>query len=155
MVQGPSPAAQHVALDSSAVAAYDGPIPIIDLSPFWSPTADADAATDTTAAEPGVTAAAAELRRRRQEEAADAIRRACTDVGFFYVVNHGVPQATIDAAFGAARDFFALAEADKRALDSGRSYLRRGYTPVGGAHNCKPAGECGAVDLKESFVVGT
>lgn len=37
-----------------------------------------------------------------------------------------------------------------QALSSKNSPLRRGYTPVGGAHNCQ-AGQC---DLKESFVAG-
>ncbi|HWT36842.1 MAG TPA: 2-oxoglutarate and iron-dependent oxygenase domain-containing protein, partial [Paraburkholderia sp.] len=31
------------------------------------------------------------------------IRDACTTIGFFYIVNHGVPQAAIDRAEQAAR----------------------------------------------------
>ena len=39
---------------------------------------------------------------------AQQIREACTTIGFFYIVNHGVPQASIDAAADAARRVFAF-----------------------------------------------
>ena len=39
---------------------------------------------------------------------AAALARACTDTGFFYLKNHGVPQALIDRTFALSRDFFAL-----------------------------------------------
>ena len=35
------------------------------------------------------------------------LRRAFTEVGFYFVRNHGVPQALVDAAFGAAEQFHA------------------------------------------------
>lgn len=35
--------------------------------------------------------------------------RACRETGFFYIVNHGIPQATRDAVFAAARTFFSFA----------------------------------------------
>ena len=41
---------------------------------------------------------------------------ACRNVGFFYVVNHGVEQELIAKTFGQSRDFFALPTADKRKL---------------------------------------
>jgi isopenicillin N synthase-like dioxygenase len=66
--------------------------------------------------------------RRR---AAEEIRRACSDVGFFYIVNHGTPQATIDAAAQSMWGFFHLPLEAKRkvAVDS----RHRGWHEIGGA----------------------
>src|SRR5258708_4670232 len=44
---------------------------------------------------------AASLRR-----VADQIGEACETIGFFYAVNHGVPESTADGVFAAARRFF-------------------------------------------------
>jgi isopenicillin N synthase-like dioxygenase len=46
------------------------------------------------------------------------IGAACRDVGFFYVVNHGVDQELIAKAFAQSHDFFALPTADKRSSRS-------------------------------------
>ena len=59
------------------------------------------------------------------------IRRACESVGFFYVVDHGVPHDAIDAIFAAARAFFALPQELRDALDVHRSPNFRGYVPMG------------------------
>src|SRR6476661_1398872 len=53
---------------------------------------------------------------RAVDDVATAVRDACERVGFFYMAGHGVPQATIDAAFEAAREFHALPLADKMQL---------------------------------------
>ena len=42
------------------------------------------------------------------ESVAQRVRRASQDVGFFYLAGHGVPQATVDAAFAASREFHAM-----------------------------------------------
>ena len=60
------------------------------------------------------------------------IGRACRDVGFFYVVNHGIAQARIDEVFAAAQRFFALSEAEKMAVALTRSPFMRGYFPLEG-----------------------
>ena len=39
------------------------------------------------------------------------VRRACEQVGFFYMAGHGAPQAVTDAAFAASREFHALRRA--------------------------------------------
>jgi len=52
-------------------------------------------------------------------EAADAAERiaaACRDWGFFQVVNHGVPETLVDAAWRETRAFFAGPAEAKRAL---------------------------------------
>src|SRR2546428_194675 len=53
---------------------------------------------------------------RALEGAAREVRRACETVGFFYLAGHGVPQALIDAAFAASREFHAMPLESKRAL---------------------------------------
>src|SRR5580693_8293006 len=53
---------------------------------------------------------------------------ACRDVGFFYVVNHGVDQELIAKAFAQSRDFFALPVADKRKLAIETIGGNRGYS---------------------------
>ena len=60
------------------------------------------------------------------------LRSAARDVGFFYLVGHGIAQTEIDEVFAAARRFFALPEADKLAIEMVNSPHFRGYTRVGG-----------------------
>jgi isopenicillin N synthase-like dioxygenase len=48
-------------------------------------------------------------------QVAAAIRGACMGQGFFYVSGHGVPEAVIDAAAAASRNFFRL-PAEQKAL---------------------------------------
>ena len=47
---------------------------------------------------------------------AQEVRRASEEVGFFYLAGHGVPKATIDAAFAASREFHAMPAEDKQRL---------------------------------------
>lgn len=42
------------------------------------------------------------------------IHQACGDIGFFHVVNHGVPPPLIDAQFDWARRFFDLTTSPTR-----------------------------------------
>ncbi len=76
-----------------------------------------------------------------------AVRKACTEVGFFYAANHGVPDAIIDETFTAARRFFALPETAKQAISIEKSEVLRGYTPLLG-ENTDPANKG---DLHEGF----
>ena len=39
---------------------------------------------------------------------AKEIGRACRDVGFFYVRNHGIPAELTDGIFGASQSFFEI-----------------------------------------------
>lgn len=66
----------------------------------------------------------------RRRAVAEAIGRACEDIGFFYVAHHGVPQPTIDAALNAAEAFFALPVEEKCAVHIRNSRNHRGYVPV-------------------------
>jgi isopenicillin N synthase-like dioxygenase len=69
-------------------------------------------------------------------EAADAfraeLRRVTHEVGFFYLVGHGVDSALIDEALAVSRRFFDLPEADKLEIENVHSPQFRGYTRVGG-----------------------
>lgn len=57
----------------------------------------------------------------------DALVTALEQIGFAYVVGHGVPQATIDAAFRASKAFHALPLASKMAIHQNAAH--RGYMP--------------------------
>jgi isopenicillin N synthase-like dioxygenase len=61
---------------------------------------------------------------------ADEIAQACVDLGFFYIVNHGIPQTSVDAMFAAAKRFFALPEAERMALEISKATHYRGYIPL-------------------------
>lgn len=58
----------------------------------------------------------------------DAVRDACRDVGFFYIRNHGIAEATIDDLFGQMARFFALPEDAKREIHASKSRYFRGYS---------------------------
>ena len=58
-------------------------------------------------------------------------RHAFEDVGFAFVVNHGVSQSLVDAAFAAAAAFHAQPEADKLALKINTHNI--GYMPMKGS----------------------
>ena len=55
------------------------------------------------------------------------IARACREVGFFYVRNHGVPQGALDAAMAQAHAFFAQPLARKDALKISADSDNKGY----------------------------
>jgi isopenicillin N synthase-like dioxygenase len=82
------------------------------------------------------------------QRAGAAIRQACVDIGFFYIVNHGVPQAVIDRAMAAAKTFFAHPVDTKRGVAVNKRH--RGWHALGGAlmyEATKP-------DHKEFFSIG-
>jgi isopenicillin N synthase-like dioxygenase len=86
-------------------------------------------------------------------DAATAVDEACTDVGFFVAVGHGVPSPIVDAAWLAARRFFDLPiEERMRARRDGNPY---GFEPVARealANTMKDGG--GARDQKQTFNLG-
>lgn len=81
---------------------------------------------------------------------AEALRAACTQRGFFYVRNHGVPAALIERVFDFTEALFDLPMADKLRMDKAQSACNRGYEPLRAQTL-----EAGAPpDLKESFYIG-
>jgi isopenicillin N synthase-like dioxygenase len=66
-------------------------------------------------------------------EVAAAIDRACRDVGFFCVANHGVDRTELTDLDAAARAFFARTDADKQRVAMPNAGLAwRGWFPLGG-----------------------
>ncbi|HEX6997267.1 MAG TPA: 2-oxoglutarate and iron-dependent oxygenase domain-containing protein [Gammaproteobacteria bacterium] len=62
----------------------------------------------------------------------DALLEACHGPGFCYLAGHGVPPELDRAILDVARRFFALPEAERRALAIANSPHFRGYTVLGG-----------------------
>ncbi|SFU01290.1 isopenicillin N synthase family oxygenase [Mesorhizobium sp. YR577] len=60
------------------------------------------------------------------------LRSAARDVGFFYLSGHGITEDEIADVLAASRQFFALPEADKLAIEMVNSSQFRGYTRAGG-----------------------
>jgi isopenicillin N synthase-like dioxygenase len=75
---------------------------------------------------------------------------ACRDVGFFYVVNHGVAPELIAKAFAQSHEFFALPVADKRTLAIETIGGNRGYSGL--LHEALDPAR--GPDMKEAFNVG-
>lgn len=75
------------------------------------------------------------------------IHKACRDTGFFYIRNHGIPEATTAAVLEWGRRFFALPLERKAAITMKGSHLRRGYEPM--QAQALDTGSPG--DLKEGF----
>jgi isopenicillin N synthase-like dioxygenase len=96
-------------------------LPVIDIAPFL------------TGGSEGARAAVAR-----------ELRRICIDIGFFYLMGHGISAAELDEALARGRDFFRLPLQEKRKLRFNTA--RFGYFPLGGAHEYGKAG-----DLKERF----
>ena len=81
---------------------------------------------------------------------AKEIRAASCDIGFFYIRNHGVPQALIDAQFEWARKFFSLPMTEKTEIALAKSPCNRGYEPMGE----QTLDADTPPDLKEGFYMG-
>jgi isopenicillin N synthase-like dioxygenase len=92
---------QHAVEDHVAAAAL---VPVIDYGPYF-------------ADEPGAL-----------EPLAEALRHACESVGFFYALNHNVPQAIIDRGFAASRRFHTLPLEEKLKLRLNENNI--GYLPM-------------------------
>jgi isopenicillin N synthase-like dioxygenase len=88
----------------AAVADAGGAVPVIDVADLQSE----------------------DIARRRAVAA--AIGHASATTGFFYIVNHGVAPAVIDAAVDASRRFFAQPLAERMRIAVAKS--NRGYTPL-------------------------
>ena len=78
------------------------------------------------------------------------MRAACGDLGFMYVIGHGVDEALRAAVFKQAAEFFAWPEDEKLALKMELSPCNRGYEALGG----QTLEDGAPPDLKEGFYVG-
>lgn len=78
----------------------------------------------------------------------EELRAATHEVGFFYLTGTGVPAELTERMHRVAREFFALPEADKLAIENVKSPQFRGYTRVGGERTQ------GKVDWREQIDIG-
>jgi isopenicillin N synthase-like dioxygenase len=62
----------------------------------------------------------------------DALRTATHEIGFFYLIGHGIPDEVVAEAFAEAERFFALPLEDKLEVEMLKSPQFRGYTRTGG-----------------------
>jgi isopenicillin N synthase-like dioxygenase len=92
---------EHGVRDPHAAA---GQIPVIDYGPYF---AGAPGALEQVAAE---------------------VAHACENFGFFYALNHGVPDELIDRAFAASRRFHAMPLEQKLPLKLNENNI--GYLPI-------------------------
>lgn len=65
-----------------------------------------------------------------RKEVAAKVGKACREVGFFYAVNHGVSQGSIETAFGAIADYFAQPTETKLETHIHNNKHFRGYEPL-------------------------
>lgn len=82
------------------------------------------------------------------QRARAALLEATHDVGFFYLTGHRVAPALVDELINTAREFFALPEHDKLAIENLKSPHFRGYTRVGGERTQ------GRTDWREQIDIG-
>ena len=101
-------------------------IPVIDISPFL-------CGDDTSKA-----------------DTAEALRKACIDVGFFYLTGHGFPAGELDRAVEHAHRFFELPLDVKMRYRSEKSG-GTGFVRIGGLNPDATAEE--SADIKERFIM--
>ncbi len=83
----------------------------------------------------------------RKGEIADALWQAATDIGFFQLTNHGIPQTLIDEAFGMSARFFDLPN------DTKSSYPLKPGTNAGWEYMAQVRPSTGTADRKESYQI--
>ena len=90
-------------IDQPVLPAPAGAIPIIDIGPILAGEAGS---IDTVA---------------------EGIHRACTEIGFFFIINHGMDATVVERAFDASRAYFALPFEEKMKVRMNRHQC--GYMP--------------------------
>ena len=83
-----------------------------------------------------------------QQRFRDELLKAAHEVGFFYLVGHGIPDEDFDSMIELAKRFFALPETDKLAIENTHSPHFRGYTRIGGELTL------GQTDWREQIDIG-
>jgi isopenicillin N synthase-like dioxygenase len=84
-----------------------GPIPVIDLEPWFTGN------------------------RLQRMELCQRVGRLCHQLGFFYVINHGIPAHVSEFYLVTLKKFFALPQATKQAIDKQGSAQFRGWEKLG------------------------
>lgn len=89
-----------------------------------------------------------------RQRTAEAIRAACEGIGFFTIVGHGVPDATVNRLVTVAKRFFALPLAEKNRTPQPPEKISRGYSYVGSRGLAYSTGVETPPDLQESYAMG-
>jgi len=85
------------------------------------------------------------------EATAATLRRACIDVGFFYLEDHGIPSDLMTRVLTMSKDFFNLPPGEKsNCIDP---VLNRGYTRMG-EETLDPQNQPTRGDTKEGYYIG-
>jgi isopenicillin N synthase-like dioxygenase len=105
-------------------------VPVIDLTPFGEDSSPARAAV------------------------ARAVDVACTDIGFFTIAGHGVPDRLVTRMLETSRAFFDLPGPDKQAVARPAPEQSRGYIALGDENLSYSRGDATTTDLKEFFAIG-
>ncbi len=85
--------------------------------------------------------------KRRKQEIADQLWAASTEIGFFQLVNHGIPQAQIDEAFDMTARFFDMSMETKSKYPLGKG------TNAGWEYKAQVRPSTGTADNKESYQI--
>ncbi|KAG9037980.1 hypothetical protein FRB95_003373 [Tulasnella sp. JGI-2019a] len=101
-------------------------VPIIDLADAWSSNLDA------------------------RRNVALQVRKACKDVGFFYVSNHRIPETSVEKAIDQAKRFFDEPLEHKMQIDIHKAANFKGYCALLG-ENADPENRG---DMHEAFNIG-
>jgi isopenicillin N synthase-like dioxygenase len=83
----------------------------------------------------------------RKPEIAEQVWSASTEIGFFQLVNHGIPQEQIDEAFAMTERFFALPHDTKAHYPLGKG------TNAGWEYKSQVRPSTGTADQKESYQI--
>jgi isopenicillin N synthase-like dioxygenase len=89
-----------------------------------------------------------------KREVARQIDAACTEIGFFTVVGHGISADAVAAVRQQAVDFFALPREEKMKVQRPPQKISRGYNWVGDRSLSYSLGMAAPPDIQEAFAFG-
>jgi isopenicillin N synthase-like dioxygenase len=89
-----------------------------------------------------------------QRAVARQIAHACTDIGFFTIVGHGVSSDLISETLEVTKGFFDLPHEEKLRVRQPSPDQSRGYLGVGDENLSYSRGDRSTADLKELFAIG-
>lgn len=72
-----------------------------------------------------------DVSREEKLAVADAIGKACAEVGFFVIIGHGIEDSIVQSVWSATKTFFDLQDDQKRCLIFPQAEYPFGYNPLG------------------------
>ncbi len=92
--------------------------------------------------------------RARRESIAHEVDSACSGIGFFQIVGHGVPDESIVALLDEIDSFFHLPATTKAETAPPSNAINRGFLAIGSESLSYTVGVDAPADLREAFVIG-